>query len=748
MVLRTAYGIFGSLVIAYAISVVWRGPSHQALWLDGWAVSAFEVSVSLVALAAAFFRQRDRVALAFLGAGLLSWSLGDIVLSSESMGGATPPVPSAADFFYLLFYPCAYVALVLLLRRQTRSLAPRSWLDGAIAGVGAAAVCAAFAFHTIVHSSGAGAWSVATNLAYPVGDVLLLGLVIGAAAMVPSNARRQWIFLAAGIALTAGGDTANILQLAVARDSVTALFNAAAWPAAITIISLAMWLRAGPAHLQESHRSPGFVLPGIAAMAGMAVLIVATFAVVPRVAVGLATCTLVFVGIRLMLSLDALRSITVERHRQAVTDELTGLGNRRLLFGVLDAFFSDEASHRKMAFLFIDLNHFKELNDSFGHAAGDDVLRQLGPRLQASMRPSDILVRLGGDEFAAVLVDVDEEVAENVATRLSASLAAPFVLGGVKANIGASIGIALAPSDATDRAGLLWCADVAMYRAKLGGHPFVLYDQLVDDNEDHLGLAAELRSAVEGGHFMLHYQPQVDLATSRVTAVEALVRWPHPRLGLLPPIKFLALAEETGLMKMLTAWVLDKSVRQAAAWLRQGREITVSVNVSATDLLAPTFYDEISKVLELHKLPPGALVLEITETSVISEFERCKLVIERLRDLGVDVSIDDFGAGFTSLAYLSDLAVGELKLDRSFITTLAGTGKSRNRELVRAIVGLGHALGLRVVAEGIEDGATLALITELGCDLAQGYFLGPPVPAEEIDRVFEATSRSMADTVA
>ena len=278
----------------------------------------------------------------------------------------------------------------------------------------------------------------------------------------------------------------------------------------------------------------------------------------------------------------------------------------------------------ELAFLFIDLNRFKEINDSFGHPAGDELLRQLGPRLRRSLRPGDVPVRLGGDEFAAVLVDADADAARSVAQRVADTLAEPFVLGGVTAHIGASVGIALAPGDASDAAALMWCADVAMYRAKLGGADVALYDQGLDEDGDHLSLASDLQAAVEAGGFVIHYQPQLDLRTGTVVAVEALVRWPHPRLGLIPPLKFLPLAEEAGLMRTLTTWVLDAALQQAAIWRAAGNTLTMSVNVSATDLLEPGLFEIVADGLERYRLPAHALVLEITETSIITDFERSR----------------------------------------------------------------------------------------------------------------------------
>jgi diguanylate cyclase (GGDEF)-like protein len=396
-----------------------------------------------------------------------------------------------------------------------------------------------------------------------------------------------------------------------------------------------------------------------------------------------------------------------------VTDELTGLSNRRQLFTGLNDFFShydDATPNRGLAFLFVDLNDFKEINDSFGHPSGDELLGQLGPRFTETLRESDLLVRVGGDEFAVVLVDGDAQYAIEVAERLTASLQEPFALGDISVHISASIGIAVAPLHARDSADLMWHADVAMYRAKAAHSPYAIWDEELD-TEGRLRSAAELRAAVEKGHLVLHYQPQLDLTTGEISGVEALIRWAHPRLGLLPPERFLPVAEEAGLMRSVTSFVFEEALSQCAAWRSAGRQLTVSVNVSPTNLLEAGFTDFIRHVLKRHGVPADALVVEITETCIIPEFEKSRLVIEELRDLGLVVSIDDFGAGFTSLAHLGELAVGELKLDRLFLAVLAAESRVRNLDLVRATIDLAHAFG---------------------CETVQGYFISLPKPAHEL----------------
>ena len=360
------------------------------------------------------------------------------------------------------------------------------------------------------------------------------------------------------------------------------------------------------------------------------------------------------------------------------------------------------------------------------------MLRQFGPRLIARLRDTDVLVRVGGDELAVLIPDTNPEYAAGVAQRLIADLDQPFELDKISVRVGASIGIANAPTDATDSAGLLRCADLAMYRAKLGPDPYEIYRRDLDDDGNRLRLVDELRDAIVGGHLEVYYQPQIDLVTGEQTAMEALVRWPHERLGLIPPLDFIPLAEEAGLMQSLTALVLERAVAQCAAWRAAGQVLSVSVNVSATNLLDSGFSQSVMDLLARYDIEPTSLILEITETTIISDFELCKEVITQLRALGLGVSIDDFGAGVTSLAYLGSLAASELKLDRSFLSRLATGDTERNLALVRATIALGHKLNMRVVAEGIEDIGALNLIAAIGCDLAQGYFISEPMRARDL----------------
>jgi diguanylate cyclase (GGDEF)-like protein len=737
LALWVAFSLLGLVLVGYLVSLLVRPGDPYSTWLDGWTVCAVELCGSVLCIARGVAARPVRTAPLALGLGLLAWAIGQMVLAIQSIGGATPPSTSLADVFSLIFYPLAYMAAVIYMRSDVRWLTPFKWLDGSIAGLGAAAVGAAFVFHGTVKDLGTSRLPALTTLAHPIGDLLLLSLVVGGCAVLPGRRRAPWLLLAGGITLAVIGDTAYLLQDSFGATRAGFILHAIAWPAATVLASLAVWMRVRPSNpLTAPPRPTGIVVPLLAATAALVILVMGTVLSMGRVAIGLAAATLLVVGLRLLLSVEEIQTLSHERHRQAATDDLTGLSNRRHLFKVLDSFFTESddtlAPGHTLAFLFIDLNHFKEVNDSFGHPAGDELLRQVGARLTSALRHNDLLVRIGGDEFAVVLVDGDAAYAKEVAQRVTTSLAEPFMLETVSASISASIGIAMAPGDAAYSAGLVWCADVAMYRAKLGNIPFAMFERALDEEGDQLRLLEELQTGIAQGELVLHYQPQLTLGTGEILAVEALLRWAHPRLGLLPPDNFLPIAEEGGLMGLITEWVLDEAAAQRGAWHEAGRPLTMAVNVSPNTLLGPGFVDMIRSCLERHGLAPENLVLELTESSVIEDMDTCAQVIRALRALGVLVSIDDFGAGVTSLAYLGSLAVGELKLDRAFLAGLLGSDRDRERELVRSTIELGHAMGLRIVAEGIEDRGTLELLSELGCDVAQGYFISRPKPATEL----------------
>jgi diguanylate cyclase (GGDEF)-like protein len=730
------YSGMAIVLVAYIVSEVVRRDGVVWPAVDNWGVAVFEMVASLLCIARAAVARdgRHRLLPLMLGLGLLSWSLGDVVVAAYH---GAPPSPGLADVFYIAFYPLTYAALMMLMRRQVRRFSVETWLDGGIAGLGAAALCAAFVFQGVLRAAGGSTASVGTNLVYPVGDLMLLILVVGGSAVLPTRRRIPWLMLSIGYGLNAVGDTFNLFASGIGATHVGTSFNAVAWPTSILLISASVWIRSKPAGTVARAAPPGFGLPGVAAVGALAVAFASSVTHVGITALFLAGLTLSAAGLRFVFSLRRLRALTAEREQQAITDQLTTLANRRALFDLLDTVAEERAGgtyeQRTLAFLFIDLDRFKEVNDSFGHSVGDELLRQLGQRLKNAIRASDLLVRLGGDEFAVVLLDADVDYGALVAQRISSRLEEPFQLGSVRARISASIGIAVSPSNAEDAPELLRCADLAMYRAKADEKPFAIYNHELDELGNRLALVEDLRLAIEARQLQLYYQPLINIDSREIVAVEALVRWNHPRVGAIPPLEFLPLAEDADLMDELTTLVLDMALAQSARWRCEGRPLAVSVNVSSTNLLNPDFPSVVDATLTRHRVPAETLVLEITETTAITDFNRCKQTIADLKDRGITVSVDDFGAGFTSLAYLSSLAVSELKLDRSFVSGLANSIDERNVALVRSTISLAHALGLRVVAEGVEDKASLDLLTGFDCDLAQGYLFSEPKPAQELE---------------
>ena len=419
---------------------------------------------------------------------------------------------------------------------------------------------------------------------------------------------------------------------------------------------------------------------------------------------------------------------------QALHDALTGLPNRVLLRDRLEqAVFLTHRERPCTALLLMDLDGFKEVNDTLGHHCGDLLLRELATRLQQTLRETDTVARLGGDEFALILPKTDRAGAGEVAKKIQVMLNQPFVMEGQQLHVGASIGIALCPEHGDSASALLRRADVAMYRAKRGADDSgcAIYEPEKDEHgPGRLGLASELRHGIERDELMLHHQPIASMKTGRVEHVEALVRWNHPQRGLVPPSEFIPLAEETGLIRPITQWVLGTALRQCRLWYDRGLSIGVSVNLSTRNFLDSHLVDTVAKLIRTRAVSPNWLTVEITETTLIADPERAMAVLTGLHRLGVSISIDDFGTGYSSLAYLKQLPVDEVKIDRSFVMDM--TSNDSDAVIVRSVIDLGHNLGLKVSAEGVEDQQTWDALSSMGCDMAQGYFLSRPLLGAEL----------------
>jgi diguanylate cyclase (GGDEF)-like protein len=424
-------------------------------------------------------------------------------------------------------------------------------------------------------------------------------------------------------------------------------------------------------------------------------------------------------------------SLAVDRERQALTDTLTGLPNRVLLHDRITRLLL-ERSTRPLAVMLIDLDHFKEINDTLGHHVGDELIREVALRLRDALRDGDTVARLGGDEFAVVAASIHSaDDAVVVAERLVLALREPFTIDGVRLDVQASIGIAVSPAHGSEVKTLIQRADVALYTAKEDRGCWAMYQPEEDIHSvERLALLGELRVGLETGQLDVFYQPKSEARTGLIVGVEALVRWHHPTRGMLPPDEFIPLAENTGLIGELTLYVLERALDQARTWRLQGLPLGVAVNLSPRQLTDLDLPRQIAGVLGAHGLPPEVLTLEVTESTIMADPSRTLAVLALLRELGVCISVDDFGTGYSSLSHLKRLQAHELKIDKSFV--LGMSANSNDAVIVRSTIELGHNLGLRLVAEGVEDAETWRLLRSLGCDVIQGYYLSRPRPADEL----------------
>jgi diguanylate cyclase (GGDEF)-like protein len=435
----------------------------------------------------------------------------------------------------------------------------------------------------------------------------------------------------------------------------------------------------------------------------------------------------------------------VELEHQANYDALTGLPNRNLLHDRLHQAVHGQRGRTNIGVVFMDLDHFKLINDSLGHSMGDRLLKGMADRLRAVLRESDTIGRVGGDEFVLILNEqANEEVVFRTMQRIAAKVAEPIVIDGKELYVTSSAGISLYPQDGRDVDTLLRNADAAMYRAKEHGRAnFQFYTSEMNERvSDRLALENALRRALERREFALHYQQKVDLRTGEIIGAEALVRWSHPEWGLVRPARFIPIAEETGLIVPLGEWVLHEAARQTRAWLDAGLNPgIVSVNLSARQFRQEGLVRTVSRVLEETGLDPSALEMELTESMVMHNVETAIATLQGLKSLGISLSVDDFGTGYSSLSYLKDLPIDTLKIDRAFVRDIGTGADEEDGVLAQAIISLAHALHLKVIAEGVETDAQVHFLKRHGCDQVQGFLYGEPVSPEQFARLLERARR-------
>jgi diguanylate cyclase (GGDEF)-like protein len=703
--------------------------------VNGWlAELSLWVPSALCWLAVSRVRTR-RPEVLLSAAAVTSFTLGDTYYTVMTVGGGSLPYPSLADVGYLCFYPLMLAALIVAVRRHIRGLASSIWLDGAVGSLGATSVLAVLLSPVLASATvGSGSLAKAVAVAYPLFDLLPVAAVAGIAALGDGRMGSRWALLAAGLLVFAAADVVYGLQV-TANTYVLGAPLDAGWTIGLVIMAMwvdcAVWRERPPRQkTRPAIGAKALVVSSVATVSGLTVLLVGTRVPVSALAVTLAGVTLLAAAARSQLAFRRLARMADLRRLAAATDDLTGLPNRRALYAEGQARLVERRG--RQALLMLDLDKFKEVNDSLGHRAGDQLLVQVGGRLGENLGDGDMLARLGGDEFAVLLDDAGQHEAVDVAVKLRAALDEPFALEDMALHSRVSVGISLFPGDGPDLSALLRKADIAMYKAKtsLSGHH--VYCSADDDADvTLLQTVEELRTALTSDQFVMHYQPKVDLDTGEVHGVEALVRWNHPTRGLLHPDAFVALVEESGLMPSLTRVVLALAVDQVANWRTQGQQLTVAVNLSPSSLGDSDLPKQIASMLGARGVPPHALKLEITEAFLMADRDRARSILGRLRRSGIQISVDDFGSGFSSLSYLRDLPIDELKLDRAFVFPIAEDG--RTAALVASTIALAHSLGLRMVAEGVETSGAYTELTRLGCDQAQGFFLSRPVPPAELD---------------
>ncbi len=723
---------------AFGVVTLAASAAHSTLGLGapGLAWQLIFVTVYAAAgslcLARAAWVQTERATWLCLGVGILLHGSGWLVDYVGYHGLA--PMPSWSDPLWLAAYLGFYPGIVMLGPARFAARGVGMWLDGLLGGLALGAVTAATALQaSLSHLDAAGSAAV-TSAAYPLADIALLTFLATMFAGSGWQRSSSGLALVAGLLVLVGVDTTYAIDSASGGWFAGGTYDAA-WPFAMLILAAAAWLPVRRAPVMATARQ-GLMFPSAFAAIAVGVLVYGQTVHLNPVAVALAVLALLTVMVRMALLLRETATLSVSR-KLSLTDDLTGLANRRAFTAEAERAVTDQ---RPFALLMIDLDQFKELNDTLGHHVGDELLRGVGPRLSATMRPGDVVARLGGDEFGVLVKDADTETGTEAAVRLRAALGRAYSLAGISLHVGASIGIATFPEHAQDASTLLRHADVAMYEAKRGRLGHAVYVSEGDHHSrDRLELAGEMRHALANDELTLNYQPVADLATGRLLGVEALVRWRHPERGLLAPGAFLPAIEHTELMRELSRRVLAMAICQAGAWFRLERPWRVAANLSATDLLDRSLVDDVSALLRRYGTPAGRVTLEVTESVLMTDPARAMKVLGELRGLGVQLALDDFGTGWSSLTHLQRMPVHEIKIDRSFVAAMATEANSA--AIVSSTVDLAHALGLRVVAEGIEDEATWRRLRAVGCDAAQGYHLSRPVPAAE----FETTAGEIAE---
>jgi diguanylate cyclase (GGDEF)-like protein len=680
-----------------------------------------------------------------LGSGVAAWIAGDATWMVIESALGIEPFPSVADVFYLLGYPLLAAALYRLSRARNPAGDRASVLDALVAGIAVGLVMWVAFIKPTWTATGVTMLERVVGVAYPVGDVVLLVQLVylGGVGLGGSRALR---LLGGALAATLLADVlfqAALYAPALERNLAVldslwligyVLIGAAALDSSMTRVA-----ETGPARRVQSPGVGKLVFLG-AVMMLLPLTLLAELAL--RTGPHLVEAAVAALGAILLVHL---RMVSMARHmgeqadrlaRLAEADVLTGLANRRRFRAAVDDALHPPEDHRApgaVPVLLIVLDRFAEVNDTLGHRVGDELLCAAAARMEAGVGSDDFVGRLGGDSFGVQILGegTDPEAVLALAIRLRERLAEPYELSDVTVSVDALIGVVIGPDDGTTSTDLLQRADVALSVARDRADRVARYSGRMSSGgalTPHL--MSEFSAALDEGDIVVHYQPQVDLGSGRVLGVEALVRWQHPEHGLLPPVAFIPAAERTGLIRPLAAYVLDTALERLSRWQATGWDLRVGVNLSVRNLLDREFVTDVCQALARHGIAEDSLDLEITESIAMVDPARSIEVLGSLDALGVVLSVDDYGTGYSSLAYLQQLPIRRLKIDRSFVTGMLRNDASA--VIVRSTVDLARNLGMASVAEGVEDDATLLALRDMRCDAAQGFGIGRPVPADEV----------------
>jgi diguanylate cyclase len=766
-------GIATAAGIALSVWFVggWGGESAVAIGSD-YGVLAFTVFAAVCSGVAVWrSRGRKRMAWIWLTVGVGGWAIGSALWTYYELCLGVSPFPSPADAGYLLFPLAAPVGLALLPAGPSGRSHSRLVLDGLIVATALFEISMVTVLQSVYHADATSRFALWLSLAYPVGDVVIITVAVLVLSRAHTGQRPTLILLTVGAVAMALSDSA--FAYLTGHDAYrSGTFVDVGWVAGMLLIGLAGLLTCR----RSASDAVSVQVPSKASLWLPYVPIAVAAAVCTPMCLRMPGLAPFFVSSMLLIAAVLARQFFVVRENrrllevvadQVLRDPLTGLGNRALFNDRLThAMQLHERDNLSVAVLSLDLDDFKLVNDSFGHPAGDALLVLVGERLLSCVRTGDTVARLGGDEFA-VLMEGNAEASRFVALRVMQAFDEMFLVEGHDLLLRPSVGLAVAsPGDADISAEvLLKQADVAMYSAKRsrsgGVHAFTPDMHVTDPDEHHLAgsatgaaghgragtarLLGQLRHAIDHVELSLVYQPKLDLRDGEIVGVEALVRWPHPERGLLGPEHFLPLVRDHGLMRSVTELVLAQALDDAAGWQASGVAVPIAVNVFAPSVCDLNLPDRILSELGDRNLSPDVLTIEITEDLLLYNMDRTRIVLDSLRAQGVRVAIDDFGSGYSSLSYLCELAIDEVKLDRRFIAPILVD--ERAAAVVRSVIELAHALGVTTVAEGVENAATAAKLRAYGCDVAQGFHYSRPVAAPELLELLVA-ARSPAPSAA